>query len=229
MILPVQEENKMQLLAVRTARVLAFFNAEELNPAGRAIAHDYLKGFIERYGFLKYPQKIEDMDEDKGIHFETGKWNNIGIERVALFSWGVVVDTNASTDTSEAILKDILDWGAEKFGTSNRPDLITRKAYLSELIFTSDISLNAINPKIQALSSKITDSISKHFHQQLDYEIGGIALHFDTRHSKQLFAAFKVERLENTPYPDNKYYSGAQLPTKEHIALLNEFEAALRE
>lgn len=218
----------MQVLAVRTARVLAFFNSEELNPAGRAIAHDYMKGFVQRYSFLKFPQTVEDFDESKGINFETGKWGDIGIDKVALFSWGVVVDTTASTDASEAILQDMLDWGAESFGLSNRSEMITRRVYLSELIFTSDLSLSVINPKIQELGEQITDSISRHFHQTLEYGISGISLHFDTRHSRQGLSPLKVERLEGVPYPDKRYYSVAPLPTAEHIKFLEDFEAALK-
>ncbi len=218
----------MEILAVKTARALAFLNADELNPAGLAIAHDFMKAFVERYSFLKYPQTIDDMDESKGITFETGKWNGIGVGRLTLYSWGILVDTSASTDASEGMIQDVLGWGAEAFGLSNRPDLITRRGYLSELVFTSDLSFAAINPKIQALGSMVTDSISKHFRQRIDYEISGIALHYDVRHSRQFFAQVRVERLEDSPHPDKKFYSGAPIPTKEHIQFLKEFEAALK-
>lgn len=217
----------MQILAVRQARFLAFFNVEELNPAGRALVHDFMKEFIARYEFLRYPQKVEDMDEEKGITFENGKWNDYGISRMVMFSWGIVVDTNASTDVSEAVLQDALAWAAERFGLSNRPDLISRKGYVSEIIFRSDLTLPAVNPALQKLSSRITSVISANFHQELNYEISGVALHFDTQEVKQFFAPFKVERHQESPYPDKKFYSGAPLPTDEHIKLLEEFEAIL--
>lgn len=219
----------MQLLAVRTARVLAFFNAEELNPKGLAIAHDFLPTFVERYSFLAHPQKAEEIldYEDKGITFETGKWNGFQITKVVLFSWGVVVETPASTDVSEAMLQDVLDWGAESFGLSNRPDLIRRKGYVSELVFTSDMMLPTINPAINDLGKRVTESIAKNYHLTLPYEISSINLHFDTNLSRQFFAAFRIERFENTPHHEKKYYSGAPLPTAEHIKLLEDFEAAL--
>lgn len=218
----------MEILGVSTARLLAFLNADEINPAGLSIAHDFSKAFVERYHFLTFPQGTQDMDESKGITFENGKWDKYGISKFVLFSWGIVIDTNSSTEVSESVLQDMLTWGVEKFGLSNRPDLVTRRGYLSEIVFTSDLSLAAINPKIQALGAKVTDSISNHFRQKLDYEIHGISLHFDTRFSKQPFAPVRVERLDNTPFPDKKYYSGAPLPTKDHIQFLKDFEAALK-
>jgi len=186
-----------------------------------------MKSFVERYSFLKFPQNIADMDESKGINFEVGKWNDLGIEKLALFSWGVVVDTTASTDVSEAILQDMLDWGAEKFGLSNSPGMITRRGYLSELIFTSDLSLPAVSPKLQALGTRVTDFISNNLHQTPEYEISGISLHFDVTHSRQFLSPVRVERFSETPYQDKRYYSIAPLSTGEHIKFLEDFEAAL--
>jgi hypothetical protein len=220
----------MEILAVRTARVLAFLNPEELNPQGRALVPDYIQGFIQRYGFVKFPQKPDEIidAEDKGVAFEVGRWNDFAITRLVLFSWGVVIDTESSTDVTELVLKDMLDWGAENFGLSNSPDLITRMGYLSEIIFKSDMSLPSINPKVQALGKRVTDGINKSFHQTLPYEISGITLHYDQRISRQFFAQVRIERFGDAPFSDNKYYSGAPMRTAEHVQLLEEFESALK-
>src|ERR1051325_8264080 len=108
----------MEVLAVRTARFIAHLNAEELNPAGRPIAHDYFNAFVERYKFIKRPTSADEIldVESKGVTFEQGKFGDVGINKVVLFDWGVLVETPASTEASENVLQDILDWGAEKFG-----------------------------------------------------------------------------------------------------------------
>src|SRR5215471_10424066 len=108
----------MELLAVRNARVIAYLNAEELNPKGLPIAHDFMNAFVERYAFVKRPTTADEILDtaNKGIIFETGKLGNIGITKVILFDWGVVVETNASTESSEIVLRDMLTWGNETFG-----------------------------------------------------------------------------------------------------------------
>ena len=119
----------MEVLAVRTARVVAYLNAEELNPQGRSLAHDFMRAFVERYAFVKQPTTPDEIldTQNKGITFEVGKLNDIAIQRLVLFDWGIVVETSSSTDDSEFVLNDMLDWGAKTFGLSNRPSLITRR------------------------------------------------------------------------------------------------------
>src|SRR5205085_12323702 len=100
----------MELLAVRTARLIAYINSEELNPSGRSLAHDFMKGFVERYSFIKVPTTADEIldAQNKGVTFELGKWNDVGIVKVVLFDWGIVVETNASTEACEDILQDML-------------------------------------------------------------------------------------------------------------------------
>ncbi len=218
----------MELLAVRTARLIAYFNAEELNPSGRAIAHDFFNAFTERYNFLKRPMTADEIldPQNKGITFEVGKMADIGIDKVALFDWGVVIQTSATTDACEAILQDILNWGAETFGTSSRPSLITRRSYVSEIVFTSDISLPAINPMLQKFGNLITELVGGYLHaKSMPFELTGINLAFDASQSKQTFTPFQLYRLAETPFSLKKYYSGGPLKTSDHIAIIEQFES----
>jgi len=157
----------MELLAVRTARLVAYLNAEELNPSGHALAHDFMKAFVERYSFIKQPTTADEIldPQNKGLIFELGKWNDVGVAKVILFDWGIAVETNKSTDASESVLQDMLEWGAEKFGMSNRPNLITRMNYVSELVFSSEMSLPAISPNPRDPKTSIS------IHAELRYSI----------------------------------------------------------
>lgn len=220
----------MELLAVRTARLIAYLNAEELNPSGRPIAHDFFNAFVERYRFIKRPTTADEIldTQNKGISFEQGKLDDVGINKVVLFDWGVVVETSTSTDASETILHDMLNWGAESFGLSNRPSLITRRNYVSELVFSSEMLLPIISPKLRTLGAKITALVSGYLGDSLPFETVGVTLAFDSTQSKQLFTPFQIQRLAETPFSEKKYYSGAPLKTSDHIQLLNELEATLK-
>ena len=219
----------MEVLAVRTARLIAYLNAEELNPAGRPIAHEYFKGFIERYQFIKRPITVEEIldPEGKGVTFEQGKLGDVGINKVVLFDWAVVIETSTSTAASEQILLDILNWGAETFGMSNRPSLITLRNYVSELVFTSNLSLPALSPQLQTLSDKITELVGSYLGNSLPFETVGFTLAFDSTQAKQLYTPFQIQRLVDTPFSQNKYYSGAPLQTPDHISAIEQIEAIL--
>ena len=221
----------MELLAVRTARIICYLNVEELNPNGRPIAHDYMNAFVERYAFIKRPTTAEEIldSSSKGITFELGKFGEVGINKVILFDWGVVVETSASTDACEEILQDMLNWGAERFGLSNRPSLISGKNYLSEIVFSSDMSLPKISPKLQFLGKEITDLVGSYIGSSLPFEAIGITLAFDATQTKQLHTPFQIQRLIDSPFSQKKYYSGAPLRTFDHVRLLNQFEKTIQE
>jgi hypothetical protein len=220
----------MELLAVRTARLIAYLNVEELNPSGFAIAHKFFYAFTEHYKFLKRPMTADEMldTQDKGINFEAGKFGEIGITRLGLFNWGVIVETNSSTDDCEAILKDMLDWAAETFKLANRPNLITRRNYVSEIIFSSLMSFPAISPILKKVGEKLTNLVGGYLGQSLPFELGGLHWFFDASQTKQLFTPFRIERFTagETPFLENKYYSGAPLRTADHIQIIREFELA---
>ena len=219
----------MDLLAVRTARLVAYLNAEELNPSGRPLAHDFMKAFVDRYSFVKQPTTADEIldTQNKGLIFELGKWNDVGVAKVVLFDWGIVVETNTSTDASESVLQDMLKWGAETFLLSNRPSLITRRNYVSELVFSSEMSLPAICPKLRSLGDKITSLVDGYLGSSLPFETVGVTLAFDSTQSKQLFTPFQILRLAETPFSQKKYYSGAPLKTSDHIQVIKDFEMAL--
>lgn len=216
----------MDLLAVRTARLVAYLNAEELNPSGRPLAHDFMKAFVDRYSFVKQPTTADEIldTQNKGLIFELGKWNDVGIAKVVLFDWGIVVETNTSTDASESVLQDMLKWGAETFGLSDRPSLITRRNYVSELVFSSEMSIPTISPKLGSLGDKITNLVSGYLGSSLPFETVGLTLAFDSTQSKQLFTPFQIMRLAETPFSLKKYYSGAPLKTSDHIQVIEDFE-----
>lgn len=218
----------IEVLAVRTARIIIHFPTDELNPKGIALLPDVTTGLVERYGFLVYPQKPEDYDaQQKGISFEMGKWNNVAIGRLAVYDTGVLVDTGSSTDDSEAILRDALTWAAETFGLALRPDWFNRKVYLSELIIKRERPLTAVNPAFEALAAKMSKRVGEIMDLTLPYEVVAVSFGFDPFLTKNAMAGFRIERLGDVRFSENRYYTSANLPTNEHIEFLNEFEAAI--
>jgi hypothetical protein len=217
----------MEVLAVRTARTIAYVTGEELNPYGKAVYPKLTEAVVEKYGFMAYPKELSDFDEEKGIVYGAGRWGDIAIERLTLFNNGLVVDTRSSTADSEAIIEEGLQWMADTFGLVFRPDMIARKQYLSELVVRCAKPLDGLNPKLRPFAEKLSKAVSKIANQPLEFQTSNIAIGFDTLSTKLTFSPFRVERLIDVPFAENKFYAGAPLPTDLHIELLNEFETLL--
>jgi hypothetical protein len=218
----------MRLSAILLARFIAFLPVEDLTPRGDILGIPESKKHVERYGFLKYPDKIEEFLDEKGITFELGKWGDVVITKLSVLPGGFALDTRSSTDDSERILSDILVWSKEALGFTYDPSMITHKMYVSQVTFTSGIPLSALNPRLDSFATRLTRSVSSALGHEFSYEASGLTFGYDTMHTKPNAPFFIVERRENVPYSDNKYFSSAPLSTSEHLALLEEFEAALQ-
>jgi hypothetical protein len=217
----------MELLSIRTARLLAFFPTDEINPRGRSIIHDVFPAFVERYKFIKFPQKAEEFDETNGVRFENGTWNGLDTT-IVIYNNGIMVDTRSSTDDSEKVLEDALKWAADTFGLTYQPEMLARKAYLSELDVKCDIPLEALNPKLEAFVNKLTQTVSGLTGQSLNFKASALWINFDSAFAKGPASPFRFERLVEIPFAENKYYAGAPLPTKTHLEFLEELEAVLK-
>lgn len=219
----------MKLLSVLQARTVAFLEADEFIPRHHIFGPEVMQGIVERYGFLKMPEKMEDfLDEQKGIQFAYGRWEGTVINQLALYTHGIAVETAASTDISEKILHDVLNWGANTLDLNYHPNMIRRKAYVSGLVFSTDVPLNALHPKLRGIVRRLTGSVANSLGHAYPYEVTGIYFGYDTTHMKPNAPIFTIERLADVPFAENKYFSTAPLPTNEHLKLLDDFEAALK-
>src|SRR6266849_6431255 len=116
----------MQLAAVLLAMVLGLVETYDLNPRGVTFGPDLMAGIVQRFKFQKFPQKLDEMDEQKGIEFLEGTWNGINVMRLTIYSGAINIDTRSSTDDSKRIIHEALAWASEKFKLHYRPDMIKR-------------------------------------------------------------------------------------------------------
>jgi hypothetical protein len=180
-----------------------------------------------RYGFVKFPQKLEDFDFSKGVTFEGGRFQDVTIQRFQIFTNVLVAETASSTTDSERVLEDALVWGAETFGLLYRPGMIKRKAYVSQLTFYSGSILPNLNPALLKVAKKLNSRVPEYFGYELKYKPSAFAISYDPLEIKNGAAQFSIEARSEVPSAENKYFSTAPLPTEEHIELLQTLEADL--
>lgn len=217
----------MKQSAVVLARALAFIETYDLTPQGGVFYPDLVRELSSRYQFQKFPTAITDFDENKGVEFLSGKLRNTVIEKLVIYSNGLLVDTRVDTKTSEAIIHEALEWGREKFGLNYKAEMISRVAYVSQVTFYSAVVLDALHPALRRLAESISARVSEIQGERLDYKTSSLMITHDPLNRKYPVAGFTIFPRAETPYSENKYFSEAPLPTNLHINLLEQFEADL--
>jgi hypothetical protein len=219
----------MKLLSVQRARSIWLINLVDLNPHGRNI-FSLIGPVIAKYKFVQFPTKPEELDLSKGINFVGGSFqkdsqNDIAID-LTIFNDGFLSDTRSSTEDSDAFLDEFFSWIAGEFGLVQYKEILRSRVYVSELWVKTDKSLNALNPKLENFSKRLTSLIVGHDHHPILFETYGIS--FWTNPTITLPPGpFKFERAEGAPFNENRYYSAAPLQTDVHLAMLEELEDIL--
>jgi hypothetical protein len=214
----------MELSAVILARALYFLEVLDLNPRGAANFFATCGELTKRFGFAKFPQKLEDFDASKGITFEHGYLDGATVERFVVYQNGLQVDTRADTDVSDKILLGILDIASSELGYTYRPEMITHKAYVSQFTFHSDAALLSFSPFVNRVSEDVSKIVSVNMKSSATFRPSAIQISVDPHNQKYPIAPFSIERRAQTPFSENKYFSSAPLPTKIHISLVTEYE-----
>ena len=91
----------MELTSILLARAMAWVEPIDLNPRGVVFYPELTKALVARYNFQKFPQKLEDFDETKGVTFGVGRLGDAVIEQLVIYTYGIVLDTRISTQESK--------------------------------------------------------------------------------------------------------------------------------
>lgn len=218
----------MERAAVILARCIAFVETYDLSPVGRIFFPDVVREVASRYEFQKFPKEYSEFDETKGVEFFEGRREHETILKLVIYNNGILVDTRSNTSSSQEIIGEALNWAKERFGLTYKPSMISRFAYVSQLTFHSEITLDTLNPILKRVAGRISSAVSEMHKERLDYQTTGLIIQHDQLKRKNPIAGFTITPRVETPLSEHKYFSEAPLPTDLHWELLGEFEAALR-
>lgn len=216
----------MEISSILLARAMAWVEPVDLNQNGSVYYPDLVKALVARYNFLKVPQKPEDFDESKGVVFAGGKLGNVVIEQLIIYTFGIVLDTRVSTQESQRLLDEAFTWGSKELGLTYKPGMVRRWQYGSQVTFRSAARLDSRSP-FQQLAENVSKEVKKVTGETHNYEVAFASIDYDQLTRKHPLGRFSIQRRDNTPFSENKYYSDAPLPTDVHIRLLEQFEAEL--
>ena len=217
----------MRQASILLAQAMVWIEPTDLNPAGIPFYPDMVKALTARFNFVKVPEKLEEFDTAKGVLFGGGRFEETVVDQLAFYTYGIALSTRISTDRSKQLLEGLLEWGVKQFGLAFKPEMARRWQYNSQFTFYSDVlPLNFPKPLME-LSGKVSGAMREVVGEDLSYEPTIISIDYDQLTRKHPLGPFTIQRRENTPFSEGKYFSAAPLPTAIHIKLVEQFEKSL--
>jgi hypothetical protein len=219
----------MELISVALARSIWLFDLNDLNPQGKSIFPDAFSWLGEKYAFDSFPKSIGDKDPEKnGFLFKNGKFQsdeNSILVNFSIYTDGLVAETWSSTESGDLLIEEILRSIATRYGLVLRPDMVRKKQYVNELIIRLEHSPKDLNEKISRFSELLSRLFTRH--SLPPFEFSGMVFAPDTSATSYKPPGFMVERKQGVPFADNRYWSKAPFPTKDHLFALEELEKLL--
>jgi hypothetical protein len=212
----------MKLLSVGLARALWFLDTNELNPGGKDTFTHLFPSLLEDYKFRTYPKQGDDLSE--GLKFTLGEWvrddGTVLPLNVTIFKDGIAADTWSSTKDSEEFLEAVLAELPE-LGFAYDPEMVRRKAYLSQLNVKCSKQLHALNPGLIEFAGRVSSAVGG-----TAFDMVAMELWPDQTQALKP-ANFSFQRKIGEPLNSDRYWSQAAVPTDKHLELLEYLETLL--
>jgi hypothetical protein len=190
----------------------------------KAPTSELVEKIVAKYNFAKFPKSIEELDLSKGIEFLEGSSGDYPIQKFAIWSTLLVLETRVDTNVSQSIIEEILQWAKGEFGINYSSTSIKRFGYISDVTFYSDEPILDVNPAVRTLARKCSEALTGIWQEPVVYEPFTVRVGHDPSARKNPIAPFMIEHRAETKFLENKYFSEAPLPTDMHWELLREFE-----
>jgi hypothetical protein len=214
----------MELLSIVTARSIFLFEVDSLDPFGRRSAAETVTELRNRYKFAFAPDSLNNLDNNKGAEFGSGRLGDIVIDKLTLFSNGIVVDTRSSTENAESVANDLLEVSRELLGSKA---IVGRKHFVSQITFKSKMQMSRMNPILAEISQQIKLSLGSSMHQEYVVDIASVTVQVDETQAKIAPAKFTIARRADAAFFEDIYFASAPLRTPLHLELVEKFEASL--
>lgn len=197
--------------------------ADEIRPPeGLDVARTFA-ALKEKFEFPAIP--TAPAQQGGGMDFLNGALRRgsetVLITKLAVYGDGLNTDVPSTTDNAELVLQDALDVFFS-FGV-RKPTTAPLHYYLSTIVADFDVSLDTLFP------SSVLEKIEAAISIKGKAQFAGLNINVDKTTLPNRIGGinpsiFNIYRRLDIPYEKNRYFCQANMGTKDHIALLGEFE-----
>lgn len=153
--------------------------------------------------------------------------------RKSIFKDGIVCDTRADSIAADAFLDDVITRAMETISFNLEGALTARRLYTSHIDVELDANISRAIKGFDDFGKRITAVLRNHgtFGQEApEFSVFRLGFHGDySNHpGKAGPQGFSVERRDELPYSENRYFTTAPLSTPDHLSMLVELEGLLQ-
>jgi len=105
--------------------------------------------------------------------------------------------------------------------------MVKRWQYASNVTFRSTVQMTGASSAVEKLAASVGKGVADTMGENLKYDLSILSIDYDQLTRKHPLGRFSIQRRDNTPFSENKYFSDAPLPTDVHLRLLEQFERDL--
>lgn len=218
----------MQDLKIISSQTIRFTNpASALN----VFLPDIVASIKEHFRFVGAPEKVEDYNVDEGMLFRYGVFPNVIISTLRVYRAGFLMEGASDSSALDEALDSLEILLATQYGLTVQPAGPVSRVYTSHLEFTlGDDATRALNV-LDAFRGKLREAAKRRGIDAGEYIVGSFALVSDPAKSSTAVkpSRFILERRNGFSHDQNRFFSEAPLPTKEHVQALGDLEMELIE
>lgn len=211
----------MELIAHELSRVVYLTNVARRE--GGVFLPELAQKVLQRYSFVKFPN-VDDLQRESQT-FGLGKFQELQVDELKVYSDGVIVSGKCNTGMLEAFVADLFGWIKAEFGLEELSILKPEMHFESGLLFRPKVDITTILSPPKRVANLIERTMLEA--TQEEYQPTTIYFEADTvgLSGRRRPNRFTVERRIGLPFSANVFYSQAPLRSESHFALLEGLEA----
>jgi hypothetical protein len=211
----------MNFIGIESSRIVLLTQVHR--PSGPLYLPDANAKMAERYSFVKSP--APEQASDAVLTFSVGKFQDVQINELSIYSDGLIVSSPSSTDILDAFIDDLLSWAESELGLVQAPTAQPKKYYESSIVVHSMSDLPAaLRPRndLTAVLELALESAGI----ECPYKFTGFLFDADPASFPGTRKPFRfiVDRRVGVPFSQHLFFSQAPLRTKDHLNLLESLE-----
>ena|SRR5258708_5177292 len=201
----------------------------EMGGLSSAFLGDVSTALRDRYRFQEFPKKTEDfINPPNGMSFAIGRYGDNNIKRCAIYSDGILAESDVPTEVLDNFLDEITSILLEQFGVSLKPSTPLHHVYNSKIEIVLRLDLAKTLDRFSAVSDFLTMALRSYGLDVKPYEVAGVSglAEFNTP-APIVAPKFSFERRIGKNFASNIFYSEAPLPTKAHVEVIQLLQSAI--